>query len=892
MFEEIRDQYRPSNMTISRGSKLLAEHRIRPTARLRSAAFAVLGVSAILASLLAATDGSAIADTSPAPTTGLPATFGATPLPTMQVNGIVWAQVTVGNTVYATGNFSHSRPAGAAPNTQLSPAGNIVAFDITTGERIASFNHTLNGAGRSIAASPDGTRIYVGGDFSEVDGVPRGHLAAFNTSDGSLVQNFAVKTGSTVTAIVATQTMVYVGGSLASAGVVGGSDIARTNLAAFTPEGSLSSWAPTASGGSVLSLVLSPDMSKLIVGGHFNSINGTEAKGMGAVDAATGATLTWLANSSIKNSGPASIMGLSTDGVLIYGGGSTPSVTMGNFEGRFALDPADGSIVWLNACLGDTYDTLPVNGALYSVGHNHDCTAIGAHNDNSLPGMRWHDALAESTFATGVNLPSGYAPSWNFAGTPSASLLNWFPSITGAQRSLAEMPAGTVGISGAAQAAWSITSNTAGTYLALGGEFVQANYKTQQGLVRFAVPAISNTSGPVYASVEPPIITPDVAPGAALVQWNAAWDRDSESLTYEIFRDGLTTPLTRQVMASTFWRKSATGNLVDQGLTAGPHAYILKVSDPSGNWVKKTVTVMVAANGTAPAATTNLALGKPTATSGLHAASFESWRAVDGNTDGNPWAGSMAIARLSPQSWWQVDLLESTPLESVTVFGRTDGAFDQSADYWVFISGAPLDTRLTATQMAAQPGVWSSYQQAGANPQTTLPLPAGTAGRYVMVRQNGTNALALAEVQVAGVSVAPPIVDTLAPTVPGGVTAVQAGTAVTINWTASTDLPDPGGVGVSGYYVIRDYTTQWFVPAGTLTYTDTTVTPGKHRYQVRAVDKGSRISPASTTVTLTVTDPNAVVDTLAPTVPSAVTAVQAGTAVNVNWSASTDLPDP
>jgi hypothetical protein len=70
----------------------------------------------------------ALADTAPAVAAGEPATVTADALPTMQINGIVWAQVVVGNTVYATGNFTKARPAGAAINTQDTAAGNIVAY--------------------------------------------------------------------------------------------------------------------------------------------------------------------------------------------------------------------------------------------------------------------------------------------------------------------------------------------------------------------------------------------------------------------------------------------------------------------------------------------------------------------------------------------------------------------------------------------------------------------------------------------------------------------------------------------------------------------------------------------------------------------------------------------
>ena len=72
----------------------------------------LLAVALILAGLSPAVVVPAAADT--APPTGVPATVTADPLPTWQVNGVVWDQVLVGNTVYATGSFSKARPPGIA----------------------------------------------------------------------------------------------------------------------------------------------------------------------------------------------------------------------------------------------------------------------------------------------------------------------------------------------------------------------------------------------------------------------------------------------------------------------------------------------------------------------------------------------------------------------------------------------------------------------------------------------------------------------------------------------------------------------------------------------------------------------------------------------------------
>jgi hypothetical protein len=144
----------------------------------------------------------ALADTAPAP--GTAATVSADGLPTWQINGVVWSQAVVGNTVYATGSFTKARPAGvAAGGAGEIDALNVFAYDITTGNPVA-FSHSLNAQGLAVAASPDGSRIYIGGDFTSVDGLPRGHVAAFDTATGALVASFAPNVSNEVRALAAT----------------------------------------------------------------------------------------------------------------------------------------------------------------------------------------------------------------------------------------------------------------------------------------------------------------------------------------------------------------------------------------------------------------------------------------------------------------------------------------------------------------------------------------------------------------------------------------------------------------------------------------------------------------------------------------------------------------
>ncbi len=60
---------------------------------------------------------------------------------------MVWSQVTVGDTVYATGGFTRARPPGSPAGSNEVVRNNLLAYNITTGNLITSFNHSLNARG-------------------------------------------------------------------------------------------------------------------------------------------------------------------------------------------------------------------------------------------------------------------------------------------------------------------------------------------------------------------------------------------------------------------------------------------------------------------------------------------------------------------------------------------------------------------------------------------------------------------------------------------------------------------------------------------------------------------------------------------------------------------------
>lgn len=536
-----------------------------------------LTVLALCLLVLISGAGVASADTTPTnpddPKT--PVTVSADALPTVQVNGVVWQQAVIGNTVYAAGKFTHARPAGAAVGTNETPRSNLLAYNLDTGTLQTGFVANLNAQAKTVTASPDGQRLYVGGDFTSVNGVPRQHIAALDPVSGKPVDGFAPSVNQQVKAIAATAGTVYLGGSFSAVNGNG-----RSRLAAVTTNGGLlSAFAPKVEGGSVQAMVVSSGGSRLVVGGSFTKLNGSDnpGYGLGQVDANTGANLPFETNSVVRNGGlQAAILSLSSDGTTIYGTGYVHG-SGGNLEGAFAANWSDTRLKWLEDCHGDTYGISASNTAVYVAGHSHSCLNIGGFGETDPKTFR--RALAFSRAATGVvgqNL--GGSTYYNFVGNPAPTLQNWLPDVN----------AGTY--TGQNQGPWTVT--TAGSYALYGGEFTSVNSTRQQGLVRFATKEIApNRQGPRATGADfQPTVT-QLKAGVVKVSWRANWDRDNTNLTYTVYQDNVAK--STSTSPSVVWDRK-TLSYTASGVSPGVHSYRVSVRDPFANTVSSpTVTLTV-----------------------------------------------------------------------------------------------------------------------------------------------------------------------------------------------------------------------------------------------------------------------------------------------------------
>lgn len=177
----------------------------------------------------------------------------------------------IGDVLLVGGDFQGIKPARNSSNLTVRPW--LVALNADTGRPVTTFAvpEQINSVVRSLVLSPDGSQVYVGGDFG---------LLALNASTGAV--DFRVDVGKDVNPgrvfkILTTDTQLYIGGDFSEI-----NNSPRLNVARLSLLGELdTSWDPSITGGTftgrsapVQTLALTPSKDALYVGGTFTAING------------------------------------------------------------------------------------------------------------------------------------------------------------------------------------------------------------------------------------------------------------------------------------------------------------------------------------------------------------------------------------------------------------------------------------------------------------------------------------------------------------------------------------------------------------------------------------------------------------------------------------------
>ena len=508
--------------------------------------------------------------------------YTAAPLPTVQIDGVAWGQLVVGDVVYVVGSFNSARPAGAPAGQQEVPRSNILAYDLTTGELIEDFAPTLNGAGRSLALSEDGKTLYVAGEFDRVNDEWHSRLAAFDISQGhgTLISSFQPVFSTTVKDIAVAGDTLYVGGYFTKV-----NKQQRTRLAALKAStGELLDWTASAEGpnAQVYAIEVSPDHSKVVIGGSFSSVNGSSRPGYGMalLDASTGEVLPMPVNDTVRTAGEkAAIFDIAVDEDGFYGTAysAVGRLDEANLEGSFKAD-WNGNLIWLEPCHGDTYGIAPTKEIVYTVGHAHSCETIygfpnmpEVRKDGSHPLYVRAMAFTNSPDITirQQGVADGYQD-WSTSGLKSPTIIGWYPDLEAGK------------VTKMSQAAYKV--DVTDKYVLMVGEFIEADGKVQQGIVRYPRRAGQPTLPPEGKAENLAARAEVTTSGSVKVSFTATWDRDDPTLTYSLYRDNETTPVATEKISDTRWALN-DHSLEDTTCSAGEHTYRLVVSDPSGNTI-------------------------------------------------------------------------------------------------------------------------------------------------------------------------------------------------------------------------------------------------------------------------------------------------------------------
>ena len=277
------------------------------------------------------------------------AVLPTTPDPTWGTNGKVDVVLRVGSTVYLGGTFTELDDTAS---TATAPASNLAGIDATTGQP-TGFAPAVDAEVFALAASPDGSRLYVGGNFNTVNGKTQKKIAVFNTATGALIswKPAAGWPNNVIRAIAVGPNSIYVGGAFTK---IGSSTVSRiAELSAS--DGSFVPGFATTADNLVRALVLTP--TRLYMGGNFATVNGTTQKSLTAVNPTTGATITGVYHPTYP------VLSLTPGSTRLYGGGG------GSGGKALAVNLATGAKMWEQATDGNVQATAVLNDVPYFGGH-------------------------------------------------------------------------------------------------------------------------------------------------------------------------------------------------------------------------------------------------------------------------------------------------------------------------------------------------------------------------------------------------------------------------------------------------------------------------------------------------------------------------------------------
>ncbi|KRB80009.1 hypothetical protein ASE01_00410 [Nocardioides sp. Root190] len=294
--------------------------------------------------------------------------------------GEIWDIEVVGNRVYVAGGFTSIRQPnnGAVVNQSF-----LAAYNWSTGQVDTQFRPVFtDGRVDAVEASPDGTRLYVAGNFGAVNGVSRKAIARLDPATGAPIAAFTANANGKANELAVTNSTVYAGGRFTTI-----NNVPRSALVALDGlTGAVrTDFVNNITGGigtngelAVQRLKLTHDEGRLLVVHTGRQVNGQDRYGIAIINTRTNRLTAW--KSSLWTDNLQFVGGIQR----IYGGDIGPDdsyfvVTSGSGGDRppindtviaFKLDAdPDAQPLWISRHFDSVYSVAATESGIYIGGH-------------------------------------------------------------------------------------------------------------------------------------------------------------------------------------------------------------------------------------------------------------------------------------------------------------------------------------------------------------------------------------------------------------------------------------------------------------------------------------------------------------------------------------------
>ncbi|MDI1461847.1 PKD domain-containing protein [Catellatospora sp. KI3] len=344
----------------------------------------------------------------------------------------------IGNRVFIAGTFTSIRNNTSTNTTNYNQA-YVASYNIDTGLVDTAFKPVFAGGGvTEIEASPDGTKLFVAGRFTTINGVSKKKVASISPTTGAPVAGFTANANGAGTTLAATNTTLYIGGQFTTI-----NNVAKVGLAAVNASTGavVTGFSNDLSGGigvdgalTVQALVLSHDDSKLMVVHTGRKIAGQDRYGVGLIGTSNNQLLPWRTRlwednlqfvGGIQRAYAGDIAPNDQYMVVTSGsGGDRPPVN----DTVIAFPIAGNDNVqplWISRCFDSVYSVAVAENAVYVGGHfswNESQLApdpwpgldnVGYGTGQGLGGYGLGDAVVRRDHIGALDPTNGKALEWN-----------------------------------------------------------------------------------------------------------------------------------------------------------------------------------------------------------------------------------------------------------------------------------------------------------------------------------------------------------------------------------------------------------------------------------------------------------------------------------------------